>query len=104
MVYSSSWTSQDDGKTAHQVDLSWSIHLQSWPTYDARQVTEETVEILIQVDGKLRDKLSIARDKSHNQKEVERLALISERVGKFLEGKSPKKTIFVPGRLINFVI
>ncbi len=81
-----------------------SIHLQPWPTYDPRQLEEGTVEILVQVNGKLRDKLSIDAQQSQDQSAIETLARASEKIQKFLDRGKAKNVIFVPGRLINFVV
>jgi len=79
-----------------------SIHQEKWPEYDKKLVEDETFELLIQVNGKLRDKISVS--KSISQKEAEKLALASGKIKIMLGNQKPKKVIFVPGRLINFVV
>ncbi|MDO8430206.1 MAG: leucine--tRNA ligase [bacterium] len=79
-----------------------SIHLSSWPEYDEKLVAEEDFELLIQVNGKLRDKLMALKNIS--QEEAEKLALGQEKVKEALGAKKPKKIIFVAGRLINIVV
>ncbi|MBI3046347.1 MAG: leucine--tRNA ligase [Candidatus Harrisonbacteria bacterium] len=79
-----------------------SIHLEKWPEYDEKLVMEEEFELLIQINGKLRDK--VVAPKTISQEEAEKLALDRERVQDQLSKKKPKKVIFVPGRLINIVI
>jgi len=81
-----------------------SIHLQPWPTYDTGELEEETVGLLVQVNGRLRDKIIVDTKQSKDQSVIEELVRKSEKVSKFLDGKSLKKIIFVPGRLINFVV
>ena len=81
-----------------------SIHLQPWPVYDPKLLVEETVEIAIQVNGKLRDTITVERQKSNVQRDVEAAARGSDRVAKYLEGKSVTKVIFIPGKLVNFVV
>ena len=81
-----------------------SIHFQSWPVYDPKLLEENTVEIAIQVNGKLRDTIQVKSQKSKVKREVEADARKSARVAKYLEGKAIKKVIFVPGKLVNFVV
>jgi len=72
-----------------------------WPSYDEAALREEVVNIVVQVNGKVRDQLKVPA--GAGEKEVRELALKSAKVQKHLEGKEIKKVIFVPGRLINFV-
>ncbi len=81
-----------------------SVHTQSWPTFDASAIQEETVKIVVQVNGKLRDTISVKREAASVKEEIEKLSLDSDKVQKFLAGKKPQKVIFVPERLINFVV
>lgn len=73
----------------------------TWPSYDASLLVENTVPMVIQVNGKLRDKLEVARDIS--REELEKLALASSKVRVFLDGVTVRKVIVVPGRLVNIV-
>jgi leucyl-tRNA synthetase len=73
-----------------------------WPKFDPDLLVEDTVEIPVQVNGKLRDKLVVPTNAG--QKEIEAAALASEKVKTFLEGKTPKKIIIVPKRLVNIVV
>ena len=75
---------------------------QKWPQYDSKFIQEETTELVIQVNGKVRDKIKVPADIS--EKEAKEKALASEKIKKYTEGKKIKKTIFVPGRLINLVV
>ena len=59
------------------------------------------IELPVQVDGKLRDKLLVAPDTAPD--EIERLALASERVQAYLKGRAPSKVVQIPGRLVNVV-
>ncbi len=83
---------------------SSSIHFQPWPAYDPKLLVEDTVQIAVQVNGKLRDTIEMQNAKCKMQNDVEQAARARERVVKHLEGKTVKKVIFVPGRLINFVV
>ena len=83
-------------------DATWrSIHQRSWPTVDAALLTASTRELPIQVNGKLRDKLTISA--SATEAEIEVLALASDKVKLALEGRPVKKVIHAGGRLINIV-
>lgn len=79
-----------------------SIHLESWPKYDLKLIETEEYELIIQINGKVRDKIKIS--KKLERPEIEKLVLAREIVKKYLGGKLPKKIIFVPGRLINIVV
>lgn len=74
---------------------------QPWPEYDEACLVEDEIEIVIQVNGKVRDKMTIAKDAPKD--EVEKLALDREKVKQFTEGNTIRKVIVVPGRLVNVV-
>lgn len=86
----------------HRLGNESSIHLESWPEYDRGLIVEEEFELLIQVNGKLRDKAFVS--KKITQEEAEKLIMDREKVKEQLGKKKPQKIIFVPGRLINVVI
>ena len=73
-----------------------------WPLFDESALTQNSVELVIQVNGKLRGKLSVAIDAETAL--IEALALQDEHVQKFMEGKPPKKIIVVPKKLVNIVV
>ena len=73
-----------------------------WPAFDPELARDELVTIVVQVNGKKRDELQVARD--IDTAELERLALESENAKRFIEGKEPRKVIVVPGRLVNIVV
>jgi leucyl-tRNA synthetase len=79
----------------------YSIHQQAWPAYDAALAASETIELPVQVNGKLRDRVVVTVDTP--AAEIERLALESERVQAYLDGRPPRRVIQVPGKLINIV-
>ena len=75
----------------------------SWPTYDEKYLVSESVEVVVQVNGKLRAKLSISPDDLKNEEKIKSLALENENIKKFVKGE-PKKVIFVPrAKLLNIV-
>ncbi|VDG99728.1 Leucine--tRNA ligase [Lysinibacillus sphaericus] len=72
-----------------------------WPTYDAEKLVDDTVEIAVQINGKVRAKLEV--DKDITKEELEKAALSNEEVQKWIDGKELKKVIAIPGRLVNIV-
>ncbi len=78
------------------------IHQEIWPEYDSAKIKEETFELVIQINGKVRDR--IAAPAGIAEEEAKNLALSRERVKTFLADKPIRKTIFIPQRLINFVV
>ena len=80
---------------------SYSIHQQPWPTWDAEIAKEESITLVVQVNGKVRDK--IETDAGQDDETLKEIALASEKVRGWLEGKPPRKVIVVKGRLVNIV-
>ncbi len=80
----------------------YSIHQRAWPKYDASLARAEMVTLVIQVNGKVRDRVRVRADIS--EADAKRLALESEKVGKFLDGRQVAEVIVVPGRLVNVVV
>jgi len=74
----------------------------AWPAIDDAALVQDKVELMVQVNGKLRSKISVAADAT--KESIEALALADENVQKFIEGKEIRKVIVVPGRLINIVV
>jgi len=74
----------------------------SWPEVDAAALVQDEIELVIQVNGKLRGSLRVSKDA--DKCAIERLALAHEAVQKQLNGGTAKKVIVVPGRLVNVVI
>jgi leucyl-tRNA synthetase len=72
-----------------------------WPTFDEKALVEDEKLIVVQVNGKLRAKLTVAADATKEQ--VEELGLNDENVTKFTDGKTVRKVIYVPGKLLNIV-
>ena len=75
---------------------------EDWPKHDEKLIIEEEFELLIQVNGKLRDKVMVS--KNTTQEEAEKLVLGMEKIKEFVGKAKPKKIIFVAGRLINIVV
>ena len=79
-----------------------SIHLESWPKYNQKLIKEEKFELVIQINGKVRDKVSVKAGIA--QKEAEEIVLKLEKIKKLVADRKIKKIIYVPNRLINIVI
>lgn len=79
-----------------------SIHLQKWPDYDPQALVQEEVEIVVQVSGKVRDRMVVSSSASED--ELRQLALGSKRIQEFIQGRNIVKVIVVPGKLVNIVV
>ncbi len=80
----------------------YSVHTQPWPTVDEDAAREEEIVIPVQVNGKLRDRITVPADASEEQ--IQSAALASEAVKKFMEGKPPRKVIVAQKKLVNIVV
>jgi leucyl-tRNA synthetase len=80
----------------------YSIHQQRWPDVDQAAVAEEEITLVVQVNGKVRDRITVPVGIS--EEAARQLALDSEIVQKNLAGRSPRKVILVPGKLVNIVV
>ena len=81
---------------------SYSIHQQPWPEVDEDAAAEDLITLVVQVNGKLRDRIMVPV--GITEADARAAALQSEAVNKFLEGRHPHKVIVVPGRLVNIVV
>ena len=79
-----------------------SIHLQPWPVYNQKLLPSQNVVLVIQINGKMRDKIEVVH--GIDQKEVEEMVLRGEKIKPWVAGKEVKKIIFVPDKLINIVL
>ena len=82
----------------------FSVHKAEWPKHDDGKITIDTFTIIVQVNGKMRAQTIIANSQSANEEEITNIAKNEKNVAKWLEGKEIKKTIYIPGKLINFVV
>ncbi|MBX6753173.1 MAG: leucine--tRNA ligase [Thermorudis peleae] len=80
----------------------YSIHQQPWPTWDPALAAEEMVEIVVQVNGRVRDRLLVPATIS--EAEVVEQAKASERVRPYLDNQDIERVVYVPGRLVNLVV
>ena len=81
---------------------TYSIHQQLFPTWDDGLAADEMITLVVQVNGKVRDKLEVPADIEEGA--ARELALASPKVQSFTEGKSIFKSVYVPGRLVNLVV
>jgi leucyl-tRNA synthetase len=77
------------------------ITYEAWPTYDESKLVEDEIEIVVQINGKVKAKLLVAKDATREQ--MEQLALENDQVKAQIEGKTVRKVIAVPGKLVNIV-
>jgi len=85
-----------------RVGNKYSIHNQSWPQWDQALVTSDEFTLVVQVNGKVRDRLTAPV--SVTEEEAKRLAMGLEKVKPFVAGKQVVKVIYVPGKLVNIVV
>jgi leucyl-tRNA synthetase len=80
----------------------YSVHTQSWPQWDEAAAADKMVTLVVQVNGKVRERLSVPA--GIGEKEVQELALASPNVQRHTAGKQVAKVIYVPGQLVNLVV
>ncbi|WP_125764875.1 leucine--tRNA ligase [Companilactobacillus hulinensis] len=93
----------------HMMEELWSkyghdgsISYAAWPTYDESKMVSATVELIVQVNGKLRDKMEVPVGMGKD--EIEKLAREDEKIQKFTEGKNIVKVIVIPNKIVNIVV
>ncbi|NTV30766.1 leucine--tRNA ligase [candidate division WWE3 bacterium] len=96
--------SEEIWQVMHLSDSVGTIHILEWPKYDDSCINEDHVEIPVQINGKMRSTIIVSQEESMREDIVVSRANESEAIQRFLSGTNVKKVIFVPGRLINFVV
>lgn len=86
----------------HEVGFEGSIHQQDWPVYEEAALVIDEIEIAVQVNGKVRDKITIPVDMP--KADLEALALDLDRVKEFTTGKTVAKVIIIPNKIVNIVV
>ena len=81
-----------------------SVHAQLWPTYDSEQIKDDQIPFVVQVNGKTRGTIVIDANVAQDQTAVEELVRKNDNIAKHLQGKEVKKVVFVPSKIINFVV
>ncbi len=79
-----------------------SLAYESWPEYDKELIKEKEIELAVQVNGKIRDKIVVAAGTSEEQ--IKQVALSGEKVIAAIAGKEPRKIIVIKSRLVNIVV
>lgn len=80
----------------------YSIHQQLWPTVDEAAAKDDVIELPVQINGKVRDRVKVAADAGED--DIKAAVMASETVQKYLEGKEPKKIIIAKGKLVSLVV
>ncbi|REJ32183.1 MAG: leucine--tRNA ligase, partial [Bacillota bacterium] len=84
-----------------QMGRTESVHLQLWPSYDPEIARDEVVTVVLQVNGKVRDRITVPA--GTGEEELRRLALENERVRALLDGRQAARVVVIPDRLVNVV-
>src|SRR5699024_1143636 len=85
----------------NRLENTTTIAYEEWPTYDETKLVEDEVEIVLQIMGKVRSKIRVSKDIP--KEELEQKALSDEKIQEWIEGKTVRKVIVVPGKLVNIV-
>ncbi|HEU5139309.1 MAG TPA: leucine--tRNA ligase [Bacillales bacterium] len=85
----------------HKLGHTETITYEAWPEYDEGKLTEQEVEVVVQINGKVRTKLTVPKDMTKD--EMESTALEDEKIKDNIAGKTVRKVIVVPGKLVNIV-
>src|ERR671913_157083 len=85
-----------------RLGMPYSVHHQSWPDYEPALTEDDAVEVVVQVNGKVRDRLLLPVDLPEEAARVQVMA--QPKIAEALSGRDPRKVIYVPGRLINIVV
>lgn len=96
--YAPHWAEEVWRRLGHHDTLTY----ETWPTADPRYLVEDTITVVVQVNGKVRDQIEIAADAEQDL--VLEQALGAQRIQQWLEGKQIVKQIYVPGKLVNLVV
>jgi leucyl-tRNA synthetase len=85
-----------------RMGCDYSIHQQRWPRFDAAAAKEDEITIPVQINGKVRDRVTVAAET--DDEAIKSAALSADNVRKFLDGKTPKQVIYVKGRMVSVVV
>ena len=73
----------------------------TWPSYDPEALVRNEIELVVQVNGKLRDRLMVSKD--IDEEGAKAAAFASSKVSEYLDGKTIRKIVFIPGKIFNIV-
>jgi leucyl-tRNA synthetase len=82
--------------------MPYSVHQQAWPAYDPALTRDDEVEVVVQVNGKVRDRLLLPVDLPEIDARARVMA--QPKIAEVIAGRAPRKVIYVPGRLVNIVV
>ena len=82
----------------------FSIHLSGWPSFDAKSISQDKIVLIIEINGKKRSQVIVAKSIAHQKKKVVEICQKDVKVAKQLQGKKIKDVIFIPEKIVNFVI
>jgi len=85
-----------------RTERPYSVHLQAWPEWDEDVAAEEMITLIVQINGKVRDRVQVAVDV--DEETARMLALETDGAKRHTSGKTVRKVIVVPGRLVNIVV
>ncbi len=86
----------------HELGEEGSVHIAAWPEYDPQLVKDDVVTIVVQINGRVRTQLAMAADAT--EAEVTEAAKADPKAAAYLDSATVVKTVFVPGKLINYVV
>lgn len=79
-----------------------SVHSMPWPQYDEKALVKEEVEVVLQINGKVRDKVTVPRE--IDQSALEKMVMANERILRFIDGREIVKVVLIPQKLVNIVV
>lgn len=79
-----------------------SVHTVAWPQYDEQALVKEEIEVVLQINGKVRDKITVPR--KIDQSSLEQMVMANERILKFIDGREIVKVVLIPQKLVNIVV
>jgi leucyl-tRNA synthetase len=85
-----------------RLGMPYSVHHRSWPDYEFALTQDDAVEVVVQVNGKVRDRLLLPINLPED--EARERVLVQPKIAEAIAGRDPRKVIYVPGRLINIVV
>lgn len=86
----------------HQLGHSTTVHIDTWPEYEEKYLVSDTLTVVVQVNGKVRGQLELPKDSAEDA--VVSAAKAEEKVSSHIAGKEIVKTVYVPGKILNFVV
>jgi leucyl-tRNA synthetase len=79
-----------------------SVHTVKWPEFDEKALIKEEIEVVLQINGKVRDRITVPREIT--QTDLEKLVMTNDRIRKFIDGREIVKVVLIPQKLVNIVV